>query len=59
MSLTLREEQHPRSELFPCHRLSDGNYELGLIFETYHTILNVNEFYFGKDDRNYNSRGFV
>ena len=34
--------------------LSDGDYKLGLaIFETYHTIPNVNElnnkFYFGKD----------
>ena len=35
--------------------LSDGDYELGLaIFETYHTIPNMNEsnnkFYFTKDD---------
>ena len=40
---------------FPSIDLSDGDYELGLvIFETYHTIPNVNEsnnkFYFGKDD---------
>ena len=39
---------------FPAIELCD-NYELGLmIFETYHTIPNVNElsnkFYFGKDD---------
>ena len=40
---------------FPSIDLSDGDYELGLaIFETYHTIPNVNEsnnkFYFAKDD---------
>ena len=40
---------------FPAIDLSDGDYELGLaIFETYHTIPNVNEsnnkFYFTKDD---------
>ncbi|KYQ54019.1 hypothetical protein ALC60_05785 [Trachymyrmex zeteki] len=40
---------------FPAIDLSDGDYEFGLmIFETYHTIPNVNEsnnkFYFGKDD---------
>ena len=40
---------------FAAISLSDGDYELGLaIFETYHTILYVNEsnykFYFGKDD---------
>ncbi|KYN30128.1 hypothetical protein ALC57_00411 [Trachymyrmex cornetzi] len=40
---------------FPVIDLSDGDYELGLaIFETYHTIPNVNEsnnkFYFTKDD---------
>jgi len=40
---------------FPAIDLNDGDYELGLaIFETYHTIPNVNElnnkFYFAKDD---------
>ena len=40
---------------FPAIDLSDGDYELGVvIFETYHTISNVNEsnnkFYFTKDD---------
>jgi len=40
---------------FPAIDLSDWDYELDLaIFETYHTILNVNEsnnkFYFAKDD---------
>ena len=40
---------------FPVIDFSDGDYELGLaIFETYHTILNVNKpnnkFYFAKDD---------
>jgi len=40
---------------FPAIDLSDGDYELDLaIFETYHTILNVNKsnnkFYFAKDD---------
>jgi len=39
----------------PAIDLSDGNYEFGLmLFETYHTILNVNasnnKFYFGKDN---------
>jgi len=49
-----REEHRFRGELLSRHRF-DGDYELGLaIFETYHTILNVNEsnnkFYFTKDD---------
>ena len=40
---------------FPAIDLSDDDYELGLvIFETYHTIPNVNnsnnKFYFAKDD---------
>ena len=40
---------------FPAIDLNDGDYELGLaIFETYHTIPNVNEsnnkFYFTKND---------
>ena len=40
---------------FPAIDLSDGDYELSLaIFETYRTILNLNEsnnkFYFVKDD---------
>ena len=48
---------------FPAIDLSDGGYELGLtIFETYHTIPNVNKsnnkFYFARYG-NYNSRRFV
>ena len=40
---------------FPAINLSDGDYELGLaIFETYHTIPNVNKsnnkFYLAKND---------
>jgi len=50
----VREEHRSRGELLSRIDLSDGDYELGLaIFETYHTISNVNEsnnkFYFSKD----------
>jgi len=55
---TEREEHRSRGELFSRHRfeLIDGDYEFGLaIFETYHTIPNVNKlnnkFYFTKDDK--------
>ncbi|KYN15251.1 hypothetical protein ALC57_12518 [Trachymyrmex cornetzi] len=46
----------PAPKIKDCSEyLSDGDYELGLmIFETYHTIPNINEsnnkFYFNKDD---------
>jgi len=57
MSLTLtlsKKSTVLTANYFPSIDLSDGDYELGLaIFETYHTIPNVNEsinkFYFAKD----------
>ncbi|KYN18618.1 hypothetical protein ALC57_09056 [Trachymyrmex cornetzi] len=67
MSLTLTlsgKSSLPTANYFPAIDLSDGDYELGLmIFETYHTIPNVNEsnnkFYFDKDEitirANYNT----
>ncbi|KYQ48103.1 hypothetical protein ALC60_12865 [Trachymyrmex zeteki] len=56
MSLTLSGKSSVlAANYFPTIDLSDDVYELGLmIFETYHTIPNVNEsnnkFHFGKDD---------
>ncbi|KYN15597.1 hypothetical protein ALC57_12182 [Trachymyrmex cornetzi] len=58
MSLTLMLSEKTTvlaANYFPAIDLSDGDYEFGLaIFETYHTIPNVNEsnneFYFVKDD---------
>jgi len=58
MSLTLtlsRKSTVLAANYFPAIDLSDGDYELDLaIFETYHTIPNVNEsnnkFYFAKTE---------
>ena len=53
MSLTLSGKNILAANYFPAIDLSNGNYELGLvIFETYHTISNVNKSnkLFAKDD---------
>ena len=56
LTLTLSEKSIVlAANYFPAIDLSDGDYELGLaIFETYHTIPNVNKlnnkFYFDKND---------
>ena len=55
LTLTLSGKSTVAANYFPAIDLSDGDYELGLaIFETYHTIPNVNKsnnkFYFDKND---------
>ena len=63
LTLMLSEKSILVTNYFPAIDLSDGDYELGLVmFETYHTIPNMNESnnkFRQRRRGNYNFRGFI